>query len=140
MRPLPVSIFERAGGSHRGRIGTHRGWAADLAVGQAIVLGGLPIWWPAELDHCGADDRQRLSAPRRTRWGPLGASLSSIWNDTALHHVPARHTCADKASLYAPSALARIDLYSICDLGPQVKLFPGNPRLRNSAEWKGMFS
>jgi hypothetical protein len=36
--------------------------------------------------------------------------------------------------------LARIDLYSICDLGPQVKLFPGNPRLRNSAEWKGMFS
>src|ERR1039458_8362963 len=30
--------------------------------------------------------------------------------------VPARHTCANSASLYAPSALARMDVCSICDL------------------------
>src|SRR5580693_8268893 len=50
-------------------------------------------------------------------------------------------TCDAAASLFKRRALAKLLFYSICELACyRVKLFPGNRRLRYSAEWKGKHS
>src|ERR1700722_17177403 len=51
------------------------------------------------------------------------------------------HTCDATASLFKLRALAKLLFCSICELACcRVKLFPGNLRLRYSAEWKGKHS
>src|ERR1022692_3360383 len=138
----PVRLWDQSARKWRGAWGRHpglSGWASGTRIVMKTPAGGRalgrrrPLSPPGQAFHnlrwvfdCARVLQDPLLASRNQPSGhgrPTWTSAAGL----VLPHappvsrllalaVPARHTCANSASLYAPSALARMDVCSICDL------------------------
>ncbi len=105
---LDKRAFEMAVGPRR--IGVIARHYAECGLGEPFLIVGSAGYYEISVGQASAAKVLGCAAG-----APLELTLL-ISASSPSNPVPLTHTCANLASLYQPSALARMDFYSICEL------------------------